>query len=57
MPRLVAIRLSLALTALVLFAIGIRGDYTYLRMAGIVLLGAALIQGLIRGRKVTPGMD
>lgn len=50
MPRLVAIRLSLALTALVLFAIGIRGDYTYLRMAGIVLLGAALILRFAGGR-------
>jgi hypothetical protein len=49
-PRLLAIRLSLALTALVLFALGIRGDSTYLRMAGIVLLGAALILRFVGGR-------
>ncbi|MGI8619975.1 MAG: hypothetical protein ACR2L6_12945 [Gemmatimonadaceae bacterium] len=43
MPRLLAIRLSLALTALVLFGLGVNSDSNYLRLAGIVLLGAALI--------------
>lgn len=51
MPRLVAIRLSLALTALALFALGIRNESNYLRMAGIVLLGAALILRFVGGRK------
>ncbi len=50
MPRLLAIRLSLALIALVLFALGIWNDSTYLRMAGIVLLGAALILRFVGGR-------
>lgn len=53
MPRLLAIRLSLALTALVLFGLGIRSDATYLRLAGIVLLGAALMLRFVGGR--TPG--
>ena len=50
MPRLITIRLSLALTALALFALGIRNDSTNLRMAGIVLLGAALILRFAGGR-------
>jgi len=49
-PRLIAIRLSLALIALVLFAFGIRNDSTYLRLAGIVLLGAALVLRFMGGR-------
>jgi hypothetical protein len=53
-PRLLAIRLSLALTALVLFALGIRSDSIYLRMAGIVLLGAALILRFVGGRTPRP---
>lgn len=51
MPRLLAIRLSLALTALVLFGLGIKADSNYLRMAGIVLLGAALILRFVGGRR------
>ena len=51
MPYLLAIRLSLALTALVLFGLGIKSDSTYLRLAGIVLLGAALILRFVGGRK------
>lgn len=43
MPRIVAIRLGLALTALLLFGLGIRSDATYLRIAGIAFLGAALM--------------
>lgn len=43
MPRILVIRLALALTALLLFGLGIRNDATYLRMAGIAFLGAALM--------------
>lgn len=50
MPRLLTIRLALALTALVLFGLGIQRGSTYLRLAGIVLLGAALILRFAGGR-------
>lgn len=50
MPRLVAIRLSLALTALVLFGLGVRSESNHLRLAGIVLLAAALILRFMGGR-------
>ena len=50
MPRLLTIRLSLALTALVLFGLGIQQNSVYLRLAGIVLLGAALILRFVGGR-------
>ena len=43
MPRILAIRLALALTALVLFGLGIRNDAAFLRLAGIAFLGAALV--------------
>jgi hypothetical protein len=42
-PRLVTIRLAMALTAMVLFGLGIRSEAPYLRLAGMVLLGAALL--------------
>lgn len=42
-PRLVSIRLGLALTALILFGLGVRSDASHLRLAGVVLLGAALL--------------
>ncbi|CAN5607832.1 hypothetical protein BH23GEM1_BH23GEM1_01850 [soil metagenome] len=43
LPGLMAIRLGLALTALLLFGLGIRRDAGYLRLAGIALLAAALV--------------
>lgn len=43
MPRILTIRLALSLTALVLFGLGVRNDANQLRLAGIVLLLAALI--------------
>ena len=43
MPSLMTIRLALAITALLLFGLGVRGDAPYLRWAGIAFLGAALV--------------
>ncbi|MGI9139692.1 MAG: hypothetical protein ACR2GJ_01085 [Gemmatimonadaceae bacterium] len=43
MPRILTIRLALALTALALFGLGIRNDASHLRLAGIVFLLAALV--------------
>ena len=43
MPSLMAIRLGLAITALILFGLGIRSEAPYLRWAGIAFLGAALV--------------
>ncbi len=43
MPRIMAIRLALALTALVLFGVGVRNDASYLRLTGIMFLLAALL--------------
>lgn len=50
MSRLLAVRLSLALTALVLFGWGIWSESNHLRLAGIVLLAAALILRFVGGR-------
>lgn len=43
MQSLMAIRLGLAITALLLFGLGIRSETPYLRWAGIAFLGAALV--------------
>ena len=43
MPSLMAIRMGLAFTALLLFGLGIRSDSGYLRLTGIAFLGAALL--------------
>ena len=48
------IRVSLAITALLLFGLGIRGDAPYLRWAGIAFLGAALVLRLV-GRRTPKG--
>ncbi len=42
MPGIQTIRLVLALTALVLFGLGVRSESSYLRFAGIAFLTASL---------------
>ncbi len=42
MPSIQAIRLAFALTALVLFGLGVRSESSYLRFAGIAFLTASL---------------
>ncbi len=54
MPHIQTIRLALALTALLLFGLGIRSDATYLRLAGIAFLGAALVLRFM-GRRTPRG--
>lgn len=43
MPSRIAIRFGLAVTALVLFGLGIRSESGYLRLVGIAFLAAALL--------------
>ncbi|HUR92362.1 MAG TPA: hypothetical protein VMY38_06790 [Gemmatimonadaceae bacterium] len=54
MPSMMAIRMALAITALLLFGIGIRGEAPYLRWAGIAFLGAALMLRFV-GRRTPKG--